>query len=508
MRRVPALVAALMLTAALTLPDNATGAPPAGTGLAGTGRAGVGLAVAGLAGAGLAQTGRWVTDATGRVVVLHGLNQVFKVAPYEPSADGFGDDDAAFLAQNGFNAVRVGVIWAAVEPQPGVYDDTYLNSIEATVRTLAAHGIVSLLDFHQDLYNEKFQGEGAPPWAVQDGGLPNPPLGFPGNYLGNPAEWHTWDQFWRNAKAPDGVGLQDHYAQAWAHVAARFAGDTAVAGYDVMNEPWPGTAGEICATPFVGCRTFDARTLTSFFRRVDVAIRTADRVHTVYVEPNVLFSQSQRTYLGAVGDPHAGFSFHDYCSTEELTGNNALCPQQDNGLVSSANRYAQSHAMPALLTEFGATTDLANIREMVSLADKYRLGWLEWAYTGNDKTSSSPDGQALILDPSQPPTGANVLTDKLKALAEPYPQIVAGTPVAWSFTGGVFRLTYSTARADGRGSFGAGAPTEIAVPAIQFPHGYRVTVTGASVSSAPDAPQLLLRASAGVTSVQVTVRSA
>src|ERR1700749_4514387 len=116
--------------------------------------------------------GTWITDPQGRVMILHGLNQVYKVAPYEPSTDGFGDDDATFLQANGFNAMRIGVIWAAVEPTPGHYDDAYLDSIASTVSTLAAHGIVSLLDFHQDLYNEQFQGEGAPAWAVQDGGLP------------------------------------------------------------------------------------------------------------------------------------------------------------------------------------------------------------------------------------------------------------------------------------------------------------------------------------------------
>jgi endoglycosylceramidase len=453
----------------------------------------------------LSQTGRWLTDASGRVVVLHGLNQVYKVPPYEPSADGFGADDAAFLAANGFDAMRVGVIWAAVEPEPGQYDDAYLDSIAGTVHTLAAHGIVSLLDFHQDLYNEEFQGEGAPAWAVQDGGLPNPALGFPGNYLGNPAEWHTWDQFWANAPGPDGVGLQDHYAATWAHVAARFAGDPDVAGYEIMNEPWPGSLGEVCATPMVGCPLFDAGPLTKFFERVDRAIRTVDTTHTVYIEPNVLFTQGDRTYVRPIGDPKAGFAFHDYCSTEDLTGDNTLCPPQDKTTVASANRYAQHRSMPPLLTEFGATSDLPNIAEMVGLADKYRLGWLEWAYTGNDKTSSSPDGQALVLDPSKPPTGANVLTDKLKTLAEPYPQAVAGTPASWSFTKGTFRLTYSTARADGAGRFPTGSETDIAVPAIQFPAGYRVHVTGARVVSAAGAALLRLRSSTRATSVNVTV---
>jgi endoglycosylceramidase len=459
----------------------------------------------GLAATGLSQTGRWITDADGRVVILHGLNQVFKVPPYEPSADGFGDDDAAFLADNGFDAVRVGVIWAAVEPQPGVYDDAYLDAIAATIRTLAARGIVSLLDFHQDLYNERFQGEGAPAWAVDDRGLPNPQLGFPDNYLLNPAEWHAWDAFWNNADAPDGLGLQDHYARAWAHVAARFAGDPAVAGYEVLNEPWPGTLGEICAVPLVGCPLFDTGPLTAFYRRVDAAIRTADSTHTVYVEPNVLFSQSSTTDVGSIGDPRTGFAFHDYCSTENLTGDNTLCPPQDELAVSHATGYAQGHAMPPLLTEFGATMDLPNIAELVGLADKYRTGWLEWAYTGNDKTSASPDGQALVLDPSRPPTGDNVLAAKLRTLATPYPQVVAGTPTSWSSADGVFRLAYSTARADGGGSFGAGAQTRVAVPAIRFPSGYQVRVSGATVASAPNDPVLVLAALPGARTVQVTV---
>jgi endoglycosylceramidase len=489
----------VLLTVALTL---AAATPLAAAPLAGS--AGASPAV-GIAATGVGQSGRWVTDSGGRVVVLHGLNQVFKVPPYEPSADGFSDDDAAFLAANGFNAVRVGVIWAAVEPRPGEYDDAYLDSIADTVDTLAAHGIVSLLDFHQDLFNEKFQGEGAPAWAVEDGGLPNPPLGFPGNYLANPAEWRAWDNFWKNAPGPDGVGLQDHYARAWAHVAARFAGDEAVAGYDVFNEPWPGTLWEQCAIPFLGCPLFDTTWLSRFYQRVDAAIRSADSTHTVYFEPNILFTQVDATWLRLPADPRAGFSFHDYCSTHEFIANATLCKPQDDVTVGTANRYATGHGVPPLMTEFGSTSDLANIRDMVALADKYRLGWLEWAYAGNDKTSSSPDGQALVLDPSHPPTGSNVLTDKLAALAEPYPQVVAGTPTAWSFSGGVFRLSYTTARADGGGAFAAGSETDIAVPAIQYPSGYRVTVTGAHVASAAGATQLRLIADAGATSVQVTV---
>jgi len=163
--------------------------------------------------------------------------------------------------------------------------------------------------------------------------------------------------------------------------------------------------------------------------------------------------------------------------------------------------------MPPLLTEFGATTNVANISEMVQLADKYRTGWLEWAYTGHDPTSSSADGQALVLDPSQPPTGSNVVTDKLKALATPYPQVVAGTPTSWSFNSGIFRLVYSTTHATGFGRFATGAQTHISVPAIEYPSGYQVAVTGGTVASAPDAPVLVISALPGATTIRVTVQS-
>jgi endoglycosylceramidase len=450
----------------------------------------------------------WLTDAHGRVVLLHGLNQVSKVAPYEPSSDGFDEDDAAFLQANGFNVMRIGVIWAAVEPTPGHYDDRYLNSIKQTVATLAAHGIVSLLDFHQDLYNEKFQGEGAPAWAVQDGGLPNLPLGFPFNYFGNLAEEHAWDAFWNNAKAADGVGLQDHYARAWAHVAAAFSNDSSVLGYEVMNEPWPGTLWEPCALPVIGCPTFD-NTLTAFYQRVSTAIRASDHTHLVWIEPNVLFSYFDANNLGTVADPKLGFAFHDYCPTESELQTNLLCAQLDSLSVTIAKNYPNKHQIPTLLTEFGATSDTANLSEVVTLADKQMMGWTEWAYTGNDITSSSPQGQTLVVDPALPPTGSNVLTAKLKALAEVYPQAIAGIPIVFGNANGIFTLTYSTKNVTAAlGNFPAGSETDVAVPAIQYPSGYLVTVTGGHVVSAPNATTLRIVSNAGTSTITITVKTA
>ena len=152
--------------------------------------------------------GRWVTDTQHRVVVTQGINEGAKSAPYAPDAVGFGEDDAAFLEAQGFTSVRLGVLWAGVEPRPGVYDDAYLARVERTVRILNAHGIASVLDFHQDMVNEKYQGEGWPAWAALDHGMPNiVKTGFPGNYFLNEAVKYSFDSFYDNTKASDGIGV-------------------------------------------------------------------------------------------------------------------------------------------------------------------------------------------------------------------------------------------------------------------------------------------------------------
>jgi endoglycosylceramidase len=206
-----------------------------------------------------------------------------------------------------------------------------------------------------------------------------------------------------------------------------------------------------------------------------------------------------------VADPNTGFSFHDYCAIETTLHQDITCSLQDRATFNNALRYTVIRQIPALLTEFGATNDLANLAGVLNRADDDRMGWLEWAYTGNDKTSSSPRAQALVFDPSQPPTGANVNAAKLAVLAAPYPQAVAGTPRDWSFRSGTFRLCYSTERADRLGRFPAGAQTLVSVPAIEYPNGYHVTVRGGQVVSPPNSPVLVVVADAGADSVDLAV---
>jgi endoglycosylceramidase len=424
---------------------------------------------------------------------------VYKRPPYYPAAVGFGDDDAAFLQSIGFNAVRVGVIWKAVEPSPGVFDDAYLQQIASTVHTLANHGIVSMLDFHQDLLNELFQGEGAPDWAVSTGGLPDPAFGFPRNYILNPALEHALDQLWQNH-----AHLQDRFGAAWTHVASVFANDTSVLGYELFNEPFPGTLWEQCALP-TGCPVFDSQ-LTTFYRRVDRSIRTVDPRTLVWYEPNVLFNDGVPSDLGSIQDRAAGFAFHDYCLTDAELNAPLGCDAFDDLVFQNAIDRAASTHNALLETEFGGTSDVSLLDAMVARADKDMVPWLEWSYCPcNDPTGATAD--PLVIDPALPPAGSNLGQVALNTLVEPYPELIAGTPKSWGFTRstGTFRFTYVTAKAGGGGAFPAGSITEIATPPVVYARGYAVDASGGRIVSAPNAGVLQVASCPGSTAISVSV---
>ena len=456
--------------------------------------------------------GRWILDPQGRVLVLHGLNMVYKRAPYAPDQVGFGEDDAEFLARNGFATVRLGLIWRAVEPQPGQYDDAYLARIRRTTQVLARHGIWTLLDFHQDLYHERFQGEGAPDWAVQDDGLPaQPQLGFPYNYFGQPALMRAFDHFWANDPGPGGVGLQDRYAAAWQHVATYFRSTPRVLGIDLFNEPWPGSTWETCANT-EGCPLFDEQ-LQAFSQRAIDAIRSVDAKTAVFYEPHVLFNNGSRTSVQPTGK-RLGFSFHDYClaadvGLSEAGSGQEVCDGFD-GIVwqNMADHVAASGDAP-LLTEFGATNDQLTLRGMVDRAASYRTGWQYWAYCGcNDPTTTGPGAtQALVLDPATAPIGKNVDWAKLRAIVVPHPLAVAGTPTRYHFDRAtkLFTAVWSTRRAVGGTAFPRGSRTTISTPALVYPQGYRVTVTGGRVLSQPGSRVLVIEQT-GIRSVRLVVR--
>ena len=425
------------------------------------------------------------------------MNVVAKTPPFAPDAMGFGADDAAFLAASGFNAVRLGVIYQALSPRPGVYDDRYLARIACTQRLLARHGIYTLLDFHDDNWGPSFGGQGFPAWATPSG-------------AGSPSG--AWDGFWANRAGPGGVGVQDRYAAAWRHAAARFAGASHVLGYDIVNEPQPGSLGPLCLNPLI-CPLDGA--LASFYARVLRSVRAVDRLHLVWIEPNLDFDSGGAQSIRGLSDPRTGFSFHDYCLLSALSGGQVdsplVCALGEQLVLTHAGAQSARTGEALLMTEFGSTPVVGSIARVADEADAARVGWTEWTYTRNGSTDFAAT-PSLVRNDHVAPVGANVDAAQLGVLARPYPRVVAGTPLAWRFLGAgaarAFTLQYSVARVSGQGAFAAGSVTEISLPAFVYPRGYSVGVDGAAVCSRPDAVLLRLCSGRGasVVSVRVTAR--
>jgi len=115
-----------------------------------------------------------LVDERRREVTLRGVNArargVFDVTfgdgrlPLEPIPV-FDDGDAATMARFGLNLLRLPISWSAFEPVRGRFDAAYLDRIAAVVALCRAHGIVVLLDFHQDAFSKEIGEDGAPRWC-------------------------------------------------------------------------------------------------------------------------------------------------------------------------------------------------------------------------------------------------------------------------------------------------------------------------------------------------------
>jgi endoglycosylceramidase len=283
-----------------------------------------------------------------------------------------------------------------------------------------------------------------------------------------------------------------------------------VAGYELLNEPFPGTGWLACAQP-LGCSGFDAE-LGTFYARVDHAIRAVDPRTLVLYEPNVLFNDGAATQLPPLGDPHAVFAFHDYCLAEDTAGDsnhNAGCDTFDDLVFAHAQARAAATGDGLLMTEWGAHRDPVNLSAMLVRASRNMVGWLEWAYTGDDPTTAGPGAQqALVLNARQPPTGANVEADRLSLLAQPYPEVVAGTPQSYGYdtTNRTFTLRYTTARAADTGAFPADSESDVAVPATEYATGFAARVSGGRILPAVKGdPALRIVSCPAASEVTVTV---
>lgn len=190
--------------------------------------------------------GNVLVDEIGRERIFNGINMVNKNSLAEGIPDDWTEETIAAFKSKGINVIRLGMVWAAIEPCPGEYNEKYLDSFSNFMDICAKYDIYCFLDMHQDLYGsyseEHGPGDGAPKWAyLSNGKAPRQPKFVWAEGYFFPGPCHTaFNNFWNNARY-NGKGLQDYFCDMWMHVAEKFKDKENLLGFDIFNEPFPGS---------------------------------------------------------------------------------------------------------------------------------------------------------------------------------------------------------------------------------------------------------------------------
>ncbi|HVT22582.1 MAG TPA: cellulase family glycosylhydrolase, partial [Mycobacteriales bacterium] len=282
--------------------------------------------------------------------------------------------------------------------------------------------------------------------------------------------------FWSDLPAPDGVGLQEHYAHVLAVLAKRFAHEPAVAGYDLMNEPQPGVLPVVDNTA----------EMLPFYAKVARTIRSAvpGFRQLLFFEPgverNTTAQRSVFTPWSAYSDyPNAVYAPHVYTDVFTL-GAVAGTPEiatfaSDYGAVVAD---AKALGLPLWVGEYGGPPagDAHVLAQHFAQQERLRIGGTLWLWKEN-ANDTAPDTFWGIYGPpfwgkhqrGVPQPKRIVRTSRV------YPVLTAGTllrAVSDPFRG-TARIVATSARVAAGDRSGAAL---VEVPAVF--HG-RITVRGA-----------------------------
>lgn len=463
--------------------------------------------------------GRYIAE-DGRVAIMHGLNAVYKLNPWIPnSAPGpstnvsLNPGDMAWLHQNGFNVLRMSVMWdGAYLPQTGSFNQSYMRDFQALVDTLyEGYGIWTLLDMHQDDLTRKFCGEGVPTdfmnvplnasWLAFPFPIPanltfDPSTGYP-----SIASCLTWPFFsyMFSAEVNGAVDQLYHnttvvqaFAAYWAAVAQTFSangGSPGLVGYELMNEPWP---TDIYSNPLQALipGEADQQNLFPLYESLSAAIRQEDSQRLIMFEPAVTetFLMQQTGFTQGPGsNPNATvFAFHNYCENQDAQGditNVTSCQNTLNGYwaLERANR-AKLPGSGAFLTEFGAVGAAESSAESLSfildLADQDLVPWAYWSYKYYDDITTQNDVSETLFNPD-----GSVQQLKLAALSRTYAPLIAALPRApislhFNSSSKAFSLSYTANPA-----LANQTTTIFFNEAVHYPAGIQTSVVPAGAAS-------------------------
>jgi endoglycosylceramidase len=385
-----------------------------------------------------------IRDSAGRQVLLRGvadnqLGDYYQVDPTQPTTFPLTRRDFVRMHRLGFNVVRVVMSWSKLELHRGQISERYLDRIRQAVRWARQSHIYVVLDMHQDAWGKEVvtpPGEtcppgftpsigwdGAPRWATHFDGMSTCHNAF--REL-SPAVAAAFDNFY-----DDRDGIQTHFVRMWARLARTFGASRAVAGFDLFNEPHPGTRGALAS-----------HEIGAFYARTIEAIRAAEQRrpggfhHIVFFEPSVLYdvtaSPGDSPPPAFIDDRNVVFSPHLYPGT--------FSPLSTDQVFTAASSLAAAYGTTFWVGEWGwfspdPRDDYDDIRDFAAHEDEALIGdaWWQWRQRcgdphefGEPGVEGSPiaDGLNRYRCPGDHPLGIPPTTRRV--LSRTYPRAVPG----------------------------------------------------------------------------------
>ena len=449
-------------------------------------------------------------DDLGRQVLLRGVNvnqlgEYYQDDPDVASTVPLTKGEFEAIAELGFDMVRLLITWSRVEPQPGVIDQAYLGQIRQAVEWARQSDLYVVVDMHQDAWGPAvvtppgttcppgFSGnvgwDGAPAWATLTDGMSTCKIAL---REASPAVAQSFTNFYLDRAAPDGVGIQTHLVAAWGAVAGAVAGDPAVVGYDLINEPNPGYLFGVSDAVLIG----------HYYARATDAIRANGGTGMIFFEPLAYWSAatvSPGPLPALMTDDNLVFAPHLYAESIAVPG-----PTIEQGFT-NAETVAATYGAPWFSGEWGwfgnPVDDAPLVAAYAAQEDAHLAGgaWWQWKQACGDPhgigTPGSPtpsrSGNLVILDcPAN--TEAGLVGEYLPILGRAYPRAAPGrlTSLTSDPTTGLLALAGSTDETGGEldlwvPDLGLGAPvvtgTNIGpATATAVPGGWRVSAHAAS----------------------------
>jgi aryl-phospho-beta-D-glucosidase BglC (GH1 family) len=278
------------------------------------------------------------------------------------------EEDIRSIKRWGANCVRIPFNYRIVEREerPRRINKEGISYLDKAVNWCGKFGIYCILDLHA-----------AP-------GAQNP-------------DWHS-DCLGRHELFAKDKNM-DRYVRIWGILADRYKGMSAVAGYDILNEPVIEISKE--------------KTLKNLYERVIREIRRYDTKHIIFLEGN-MFSR-RLGFIGRPDDRNTALSVHAYIPGDYLFNfeRDLRYPGIVSGSMWSASQIekaatpyrmlAEKVGMPMYVGEFGVNWrggyygELEWASDIIRMFEKFGWSWTYWTYK-SVANSIHPDGIYRYVD--------------------------------------------------------------------------------------------------------------